>query len=401
MKCFLLSLFAYLFLYFQGTVASVEEYQKNNVRVIICDDFILPITKVGVFYSVGSNLLKNICEAKVIEKIFLSEESKTAAKKLGTDISFSVHDNFSEVSTVVSNEQILDVIKIILENKPDVESLPLIKTKIKIKFKLSDYFETNLITNEIYAKTNPIGIFNESILDNLTIPYIKNSLNKYAEAHTDIIICGKFNKQYLVEKLNLKPSFPTDINVDNTNQLNTVVSKLNVEARSKFLGRSLYYMYGVSTEELLKKQRIILSILNYRLFTYLKKYSQLLGDFFITDFVKPNFILLGFTLKRDISQKFFESSLKNLFSHLKNTEFSFNELQLISKLEKFSETNVNEDINMKYNLLKEQYIFHSQPKGHISEEILGITSQDIKNFIEQVMENNFVAKISTQYKAEN
>ena len=52
-------------------------------------------------------------------------------------------------------------------------------------------------------------------------------------------------------------------------------------------------------------------------------------------------------------------------------------------------------------MIRNQYILHSQIKKNVSDEILKTSSSDVKNFVEQVLENGFVAKISTQHKAEN
>ncbi len=400
MKFFSFSLMVSLLFCFQNMSASTREYKLNDMRVIICDDFFLPVAKVGVIYSVGLNRLKNICEAEMIEKIFLSKASKKSAKKLGTDIDFSVHDNFSEASAIVSNKQILDIIKIMLENKPDTKNLQQIKDQIKINHKLADYFETNLIGNEIYAGIDSRYIFNESISNNINENNLKNSLDKYEKNNMDIIIiCGKSETKQLVEKLRLKqsPSSETNINTCATYDF----PKRTIESRSKFFGRSLYYIYQIDSFEFSQKRDTIFSILGHEMFDHLKKYSQLIDNFFITNLIKPNLFMIGFRLKEDVSKKSFESGLKNFFSRLKKTKFAQEKSELISKLEKFSEIDTNEDINAKYQMIRNQYALHSQTKKNISDEILKISSEDIKNFIEQVLENGSVAKISTQYKAEN
>lgn len=400
MKILLLSLLSFLLFCFQEISATIQEYKLNNIRVIICDDFFLPVAKVGVVYSVGLNQLKNICEAEMIEKTFLSKASKKSAKKLGTDINFSVHDKFSEVCAIVSSKQISDIAKIMLENKPDTKNLQLIKNQIKIKHKLSDYFETNLIGKEIYAVINPRYIFNESILDDISENDLKNSLDKYSKARMDIIIiCGKSDTKRLIENLHLEPSSYADTNTDTCATYN--FPKRTVESRSKFFGRSLRYIYQIVPLELTEKRDAIFSILSHEIFNYLKKYSQLIDDFFITDLMKPNLFMLGFRLKGDTSKKSFEFDLKNLFSRLKKTKLSREKSELISKLEKFSEIDIDEDLNAKYRMIRNQYILHSQIKKNVSDEILKTSSSDIKNFVEQVLENGFVAKISTQHKAEN
>ncbi len=393
-----------LFLCFQALFASIQEYKLEDARVIICDDFFLPIAKVGVFYPVGLNQLKNISEAEVIGKTFLSETSKKSAGNLGTDIDFGIHDNFSEISAIVANEQIPDIIKIILNNKTDVTDLPLIKNKIKLEYKLSDYFETDFVDNEIYSKVDSKYIFNESILDNITENDLKNSLNKYKKTHLNIIICGKFDTKKLVEKLHLEPLSPSDLESVNTNQNEVASQNFSeqiIEARSKFLGRSLYYMHKIPFPELREKQSAISTILSHEMFNYFKKYSQLADNFFITNFEKPDFILLGFTPKSDISKKSFEISLKSFFSYLKKINFSHEKLESVSKLQKFSEINMDEDISTKYRIIKDRYITHSQSKDDTSKEILTVSPDDIRNFIEQVIENNLITKISTQYKTEN
>lgn len=393
-----------LFLCFQTLFASVQEYKLNDVRVIICDNFFLPIAKVGVFYPVGLNRLENICEAEIIGETFLSETSKRAAKKLGTNINFDIHDNFSEASAIVSNEKIPEIIKIILDNRIDLTDLSLIKNKIKIAYKASDYFESNLVDNQIYAKINPKYIFNESIFNNITENDLKNSLNKYKKTHLDIIICGRFNTKKLVEELHLEPLSPGDSTGANTNQ-NAIVSQnfpeQIIEARSKFLGRSLYYIYPIDSAEFQKKQKAIFSILSYEIFSYFKKYSQLIDNFFITNLAKPNFVLLGFTPRQDVSKKTFEISLKSFLSYIKKINFSSEKLEFISKLEKFSEIDTDEDISAKYRIIKDRYITHSQSKIDTSKEILNISTDDIRNFIDQIIENNLIVKISTQYKTEN
>jgi len=117
--------------------------------------------------------------------------------------------------------------------------------------------------------------------------------------------------------------------------------------------------------------------------------------------MKPDFVLIGFTPKRDISKKSFETSLKSFFSYLKKTNLSPEKLESISKLEKFSEIDADENLSAKYQIIKNRYILQLQSKNDISKEILNVSQDDIRNFIEQVIENNLVAKISTQYKAEN
>ena len=392
------------FLCFQTLFASIQEYELNDTRVIICDDFFFPIAKVGVFYSVGLNQLQNICEAEIIEKTFLSESSKRSAKELGIDIVFGIHDKFSEVSAIVSNKQIPEVIKIILDNKTDITDLLLIKNQIKMRHKLSDYFETNPVDNEIYAKINPKYVFNESILNNITENDIKNSLNKYKKSYLNIIIYGRFDTKRLVEELRLRPLSPSeimDINTAPSTDTFPDFSEQNIDARSKFLGRSLYYMYKAPVSEFREKRRAIFSILGYEIFNYFKRYSQLISNFFITNLMKPDFVLLGFTPRRDVSKKSFEVSLKSFFSYLKKINFSHEKLESISRLEKFSEIDNDEDISAKYQIIKNRYILKSQSKNDTSKEILNISSDDIRNFVEQVIENNLVAKISTQYKTEN
>lgn len=385
---------------FQTLFASVQEYKLNDTRVIICDDFFLPIAKVGVIYSVGLNQLKNICEAEITEKIFLSKATKKSAKKLGIDIDFRIQDNFSEVSATVSNEQISDIIRIILHNEPDIKNLQSIKNQIRIKHKLSDYFETNLVGNAIYARINSRYIFNESISDNISEYELKNSLNKYNKARmTIIIICEKFHAKQLIEKLHLKQSSFTD---DGISALATYdFSERIVELRSKFSGRYLYRVYQINSPELTEKRNAVFVILSHEIFGYFKKYSQLIDNFFISNLMKPNLFMIGFRLKRDMSKKSFEIGLKNFFSHLKKIKFSQEKSEMISKLEKFSEIDNDEIIDAKFRMIRNQYVLHSQTKKNISDEILKISSEDIKNFTEQVLENSSVAKISTQYKAEN
>lgn len=393
-----------LFLSFQALFASIQEYKLDDARVIVCDDFFLPIAKVGVFYPVGLNQLQNISEAEIIEKMFLSEASKRSAKELGTEIDFSIHDKFSEVSATVSNKKIPEIIKIILDNKTHITDLSWIKNKIKITHKLSDYFETNLVDNEIYAKINLKYIFNESILDNITENDLKNSLNKYKKTHLNIIICGKFDTKKLVEKLHLEPLSPSDLESVNTNQNEVASQNFSeqiIEARSKFLGRSLYYMHKIPFSELRKKQKAIFSILSYEMFNYFRKYSQLTDNFFITNFMKPHFVLLGLTPRRDVSKKSLEIELKSFLYYMKKKNFPPEKLEFISKLAKFSEIHTDEDISAKYRIIKDRYITHSQSKNDTFKEILTVSPGDIRNFIEQVIENNLITKISTQYKTEN
>ena len=405
MKFLLFSLITSLFLCFQSSLASIKEYKLNNIRVIICDDFFLPIAKVGVFYSVGLNQLKNICEAEIIEKIFFSETSKKSAKKLGTDVVFRIYDDFSEASAIVSNEQIPNIIKIILDNKNELSDFSLLKNKIKIKHKLSDYFQINFVNNEIYARIDPKYIFNESTLNYIAESDLKNSLNKYEKTHLNIIICGKLDEKQLIKKLHLQRSSPEDVNTYIANSSNAITSlnfsEQTVEARSKFLGRSLYYMYQTKNPDLKKKQNAIFAILSHEIFNYFKKYSLLIDNFLLTNLAKYDLFLLGFKLKADVSKKSFEINLKNFFSYIQKTKFSHKKLELISKLKKFSEINVGEDIHAKYQIIKNRYILPSKTQNPTSEEILNISSDDIRNFMEQVITNNFVAKISTQYKTEN
>jgi hypothetical protein len=384
-----------LFLCFQTLFASIQEYELDDARVIVCDDFFLPVAKVGVFYSVGLNQLKNICEAEIIQEKFLSKKSKTAAKNLGIQMNFDMYDNFSEVSATVSSDQIADILKIISSNELDTENLKLTKEKIEISHKLSEYFQTDILNNEIYATINSKHIFNSSILDKFTEDDLKNIFGIYKKSPKTIVICGKLNLEKLIEELSLKKS---SFNSKRTVQPIDFIQK-NIEIRSKFSGRSLYYIY--KHPDVMKNRDAILLVIGNEMFDYLKKHSQIVDSYSFTNLSLPNFFMLKVRVRRDVSKKSFESALNGFFDHLKRTNFSKEKLESISKTENFGEIDENEDIHAKYRKIVNQYIFCSQSLENLSERIVKISSEDIKNFVEEVFEGGVVAKISTQYKAES
>ena len=384
-----------LFLCFQTLFASIQEYKLNDTPVIVCDDFFLPIAKVGVFYSVGLNHFKNICEAKIIREKFLNKKSKMTAKNLGIQTDFDVYDDFSEISATVSNNQIADILKIISDNEFDVENLELTKDKLRITHKLSEYFETNITKNEIYAMINSKRIFNQSIFDQLTKNDLKNYFDLFKKSPKIIVICGKLDLEKLAEELALKKS---SFNKKNTTQSAGFVRK-NIEIRSKFLGRSLCYVY--QNPNITKNRDAVLAVIDNEMFDYFKKYSQIVDSYYFTNLSQPNFLMLGVRVRRDVSKKSFESALKGFFDYLKRANFSKEKLESISKTEKFSEIDADENIHAKYQKIVNQYVFCTRSLENLSAEILKISSEDIKNFAEEVFENNVIARISTQYRAES
>lgn len=384
-----------LFLCFQTLFASIQEYKLNDTPVIVCDDFFLPIAKVGVFYSVGLNHLKNICEAEIIRSKFLDKKSKMTAKNLGIQTDFDVYDDFSEISATVSNNQIADILKIISDNEFDVENLELTKDKLRIAHKLSEYFETNITNNEIYAMINSKRIFNQSIFDQFTTNDLKNYFDLFKKSPKIIVICGKLDLEKLTEELALKKS---SFNQKRTTQSAGFVRK-NIEIRSKFLDRSLCYVY--QNLDIAKNRDAILAVIDNEMFGYFKKYSQIVDNYYFTNLSQPSFLMLGVRVRRDVSKKSFESALKGFFDHLKRSNFSKEKLESISKTEKFSEIDVDENICAKYRKVVNQYVFCTRSLENLSTEILKISSEDIKNFVEEVFENNVIARISTQYRAES
>ena len=384
-----------LFLCFQTLFASVQEYKLNDMRVIVCDDFFLPVAKVGVFYSVGLNHLKNICEAEIIQEKFLSKKSKTSAKNLGIHLEFDIYDDFSEISAVVSNDQIKDVLKIISDNEFDTENLKLTRDKLRITYKLSEYFGTDIADDEIYSTINSKRVFNQSIFDEFTENDLKNSFDLYRKSSKTVVICGKFDLEKLTEDLSLKKS---SFDKKRTAQLVEFIRK-DIKIRSKFLGRFLCYVYQNS--DVIKNRDAILSVIGNEMFDYFKKYSQIIDSYHFTNLSPSNFFMLGIRVRRDVSQKSFENALKGFFDYLKRTNFSKEELESISKTEKFSEIDDDENIHAKYQKVVNRYVFYTQSEENLSEEILKISSEDIKSFVEEILENSIVARISTQYKAES
>lgn len=386
-----------LLLCFQSLFASIQEYKSENMRIIICNDFFLPIAKIGVFYSVGLNQLKNICEAKVIQEKFLSKNTKISAKNLGISLNVDILDTFSEVSAIVSNDKIAEIIKIILNNDFDVENLELTKDTLRISQKISEYFETNAKSDEIYATINSKRIFNRSILDKFTEIDLQNCMDIFQKSSKTIIICGNFDTEQLVKTFHLKKStFPEK------NELSVPgFTPKTIELRSKFLGRSLYYICKINHSSDTQNQRAILSVLNHEMFDYFKKHSQLIDNFFFTSSSQLNFLMLGVKIRKDVSKKSFETNLLNFFKYIKKSKLSPEKLKSISQIEKFSEIDDNENIHAKYQEIVNQYILCEQLQTSVSEEILKISSEDIADFIEKVFESNSVIKISTQYKAEN
>ena len=384
-----------LFLCFQTLFASVQEYKLNDTRVIVCDDFFLPVAKVGVFYSVGLNHLKNICEAEIIQEKFLNKKTKISAKNLGINLEFDIYDDFSEISAIVSDDQIKDVLKIISDNEFDTENLKLTKDKLRITYKLSEYFGTDIADDEIYSTINSKRISNQSIFDEFTENDLKNYFDLYRKSSKTIVICGKLDPEKLAEKLSLKKS---SFEKKRTTQPIDFIRK-NIKIRSKFLGRSLCYIYQNS--DVIKNRDAILSVIGNEMFDYFKKHSQIIDSYHFTNLSPPNFFMLGVRVRQDVSQKSFENALKGFFDHLKRTNFSKEKIESISKIKEFSEIDDDENIHAKYQKVVNRYVFCTRPAENLSEEILKISSEDIKNFIEEVLENNVVARISTQYKAEN
>lgn len=388
MKFILLS----LLLCVQSVAASVHEYTFRNNRIIICDDYFLPIAKVGIIYPIGLSHLKNISEAEILKEIFLSENSKLAAQRLGTEISINIQDTFSEVSAIISINQITNLIKTLLDNKFSIDNLELIKNKIRINYKLSNYFGLDIVNNEIFSYINPKYIFNVSIFENLTKDDLQKTLEKYENSRISIIICGKVSYQQLIHQLDLKKA-PL-LKTSNKNQIVDVPPK-TTDIRSKFLGRSLFYIYRQDPTK--KKQRAILSLLNFELFDYLIKNSQIINAFRISSLYSSNALIFSFSVKKDISLKSFEQSYKSFLSHLKKKSSTEEQLNYISKIESFSEIRNNEDISSKYEQIRDKYILQI-PREEVSKEILTISSEDIKNFVESTLESNFTAKISTQHE---
>lgn len=384
-----------LLLCFQTLFASIQEYELNDARVIVCDDFFLPVAKVGVFYSVGLSQLKNICEAEIIREKFLSKKSKIAAKSLGIQMNFDMYDDFSEVSATVSSDQIADILKIISNNELDTENLKITKEKIEISHKLSEYFQTNILNNEIYATINSKHIFNQSIFDKFTENDLKNSFDIYQKSPKTIVVCGKLNLEKLIEELSLKKSC---FDSKRTAQPIDFIQK-NIEIRSKFSGRSLYYIY--KSPDVMKNRDAILSVIGNEMFDYFKKHAQIIDSYHFANLSPSNFFMLKVRVRQDISKKSFESALNGFFDHLKRTNFSKEKLESISKTESFEEIDENENIHAKYRKIVNQYVFCSRSLENLSEEILKISSENIKNFVKDVFEGSVVAKISTQYKAES
>lgn len=384
-----------LFLCFQTLFASVQEYKLNDTRVIVCDDFFLPVAKVGVFYSVGLNHLKNICEAEIIQEKFLNKKTKISAKNLGINLEFDIYDDFSEISAVVSNNQIEDVLKIISDNEFDTENLKITKDKLRIAYKLSEYFGTDIADDEIYSAINSKRISNQSIFDEFTENDLKNYFDLYRKSSKTIVICGKFDSEKLAEKLSLKKS---SFEKKRTAQPIDFIRK-NIKIRSKFLGRSLCYVYQNS--DVIKSREAILSVIGNEMFDYFKKHSQIIDSYHFTNLSPPNFFMLGVRVRRDVSQKSFENALKGFFDHLKRTNFSKEKIESISKIEEFSEIDDDENIYAKYQKVVNRYVFCTRSAENLSGEILKISSENIKSFIEEVLENNVVARISTQYEAES
>lgn len=386
-----------LFLCFQSLTASVQEYKLNDIRVIVCDDFFLPVAKVGVFYPVGLNHLQNICEAAVIRETFLNKNTKIAAKNLGIQFGISVYDDFSEISATLSNDQVVNIIKIILANELDTKNLQLTKDKLKISHKLSEYFGTDITENQIFSLIDRKLIFNASILDKFTETDLKHIFNIYKKAPKTILICGQLDIENLQKELHLKKA-----SFEKENILQPCdFTKSNINVRSKFLERSLYYIYQIRNPDIIRDQAALLAIISSEMFDYFKKYSQIIDAYDFTNLSRPNFLIFRVNVRKDVSKKFFESNLESFFKHLKRKNISKEKLESISKTERFTEIDVDENIHAKYRQLVNQYIFCTESPEKLSEEILKISCDDIKNFVEQVFESNIIARISTQHKTES
>lgn len=384
-----------LFLCVQSTVASVNEYASHTARIIVSDDFFLPIAKIGVIYSVGLDQLTNIGEAEILAESFLSENTKLAAKKLGTELSVNIYDKYSEVSAIVSVNQITNLIKTLLNNRFSIDKLELIKGKIRLRHKLSSYYEAGSVSDHIFSIINKKHIFNFSIFENLSEADLQKSLDKYKNAHIDIIICGQVSSQELVQLLDLKKLPPRE---HLTNQLIIETPKKDIDIKSKFLSRSLFYLYKQKKQT--AKQNAILAILNYEIFDYFQKHSQIINGFSLSNAYQFNSLLFKFLVRRDVSTKVFEQNYRSFLSYLKNKTFTPERLNHIAKLEALTEIDETENVDIQYNKIKAKYILKI-PTTPNSQEIPKVSSEDIKNFVEQTLENDFFARISTAYKGAN
>lgn len=252
MKKFLICL---LILFIRNSDAKIYQHDfQNGIRLIACDEFFLPVAKLGVIYSVGLNDFDNVCESLIIEEKLLSDDSKKSLQKWGANFSVNVYNDFSEITSVISPEKVADSIKIILENKSDLKNFDLLKSKLLIGNKLKNYFETNSIQNEIYSNINSKKIFNESLLKNLTKEDMENFFKKFDEAHIDIIVCGKVNFKSLVNEIKFLSLYPA-------RKKGKIFSddfkypRKNIEMKGKFFPRSLKFIYKINNEKFSKNIR--------------------------------------------------------------------------------------------------------------------------------------------------
>lgn len=399
MKFLILCLFAV----FQVTNAEIHQYKFNNgVRVIILDNFYLPIAKVGVVYHFGLNQLKNKFEKIIVSENFISNLTKRSIKKLGINCDVNIYNHFTEICATVSPEQIIKFIKIILENVPEVRNLEKLKNRIEIEDKLNNYFESNAIRNEVNSGINPKDIFNLTMFRNLTEDECKNVLKNYESSPFDIIICGKTDFKKLIEQVKFLENYPKQALQENIVSFPEIIKK-NVEMRSKFFSRSINFIYQIPFEKIPENYRAMVSVISNAIFDYFCKNSQIITDYSIYEnyYAAPFFIDISFRIKRDVSLKMFEQNYKTFWKILKKSDFSVEKLLKIAKIESFLKIDRGESIESVYRMMFEKYILNQKSVDSVSEDIMKITGEDIIKFVEEIIEKNLIFKLVTKYKADN
>ncbi|MDR2766077.1 MAG: hypothetical protein LBB63_01255 [Holosporaceae bacterium] len=392
-----------------------QEYKlPNGVKVILLENFRLPVALVGIIFDVGSfdappnkNGVASIVAANIV-----NGEMHRRLKSLGVSYGVNPMKEYTEILAQMHPRRLEEFFAVICGNISEisVENLEILKKQMIVDGKLASHQLNHILENVVCANVGAKnaniagGIFNEKSLSSITGDDVKRFFaDRYRDCRLAVVVVGAVDGDTLKKIMGttlckLGRRKETSANVFQNRDFR------DIHIKSKYVDRGVWYFYHIPQRDSAAASEEFLLLLNWRLFDFFLKHDRLIYDYDVRDVMNRGDRLLSVCLRprMDVPMEKLQMAYDVFVHRLCKVAVSDEYLGKIAKLgyqeEQFARSNLSEVYaNVRNALLNGRA---ADSIWRTEKNIENLKGGRLKSLAEKILGKGLAFKITTRYKSD-
>ncbi|MDR0555632.1 MAG: hypothetical protein LBG20_01300 [Holosporaceae bacterium] len=371
---------------------------SNGVNMVLHENFRMPVVIVGMILHTG---YFNTPRSKqgitdLIEENFISPITHLQLQELGISCTVHVDGSYTEIFAIMNPKHLKNFFQIIEGNEFAPRNLDILKKHIITKKKLIHSCFLDAISNEItanigYKTANVDGIFNEKIFSTISEKDLREYFDQhYKTSRISLVVVGAIGYKNLIKVLQSTVcSWSSGESPLGDLCTNTITREIKI--RSKYVGRTLLYLYKIPWDDLPQADAFF-DLLDLQVFRYLQKAYPVVASYASLNVISNGDCIYQVILrpKSDVSMDELQQKWEILIDRVSRQEMNSEFFETGQQWKRNSQQIMYTDWwliyqKIKYNLL-----------NRIETEVEINSSKQFNSLGEKILKNSMILKIDVQ-----